>query len=228
MTDLVPLFAFTLGAVVQVVLAPPLSNELGMRGGFEVDVDPNVEVYIGNEFIGTGPVKVTWDDLLGPSKTPPLAIAIDPDAPSPDLQGIGGVTAEALAGEGSEIMWTNQGMSGHGQYLGGPFAYTWKKVLLRRANGDLDSLSVLDGEFPARSGKWRRFLIPVRLRSTDEEAGEYFFDAPHGPISSPSGGPIPTRIIGPQLLLKLNSKPEPPPEEFADQVTKARLWKPDK
>ena len=71
------------GAVVQVVLAPPLSNELGMRGGFEVDVDPNVEVYIGNEFIGTGPVKVTWDDLLGPSKTRPLAIPIDTDAPSP-------------------------------------------------------------------------------------------------------------------------------------------------
>ena len=30
---------------------------------------------------------------------------------------------------------------------------------------DLDSLSVLDGEFPGRTGKWRRFLIPVRLRS---------------------------------------------------------------
>ena len=119
-------------------------------------------------------------------------------------------------------------MSGQGQFLGGPFAFAWKKVLLRHTNGDLDSLSVLDGEFPARTGKWRRFLIPVRLRSTDEEAGEYFFDSPHGGVSSTSGGPIPTRIIGSQLLLKLYSKPEPPPEEFADQITKTRLWKPNK
>ncbi len=222
----VVLLVVVVGAVVQTVLAPPLRNELDMRGTLEVAVNANVEVYIGNEFIGIGPGKVTWDDLLGPSKKPPLAIPLDPDVPSPNGQGMGGVTAEALAGAGSEIVWTKQGMSGRGEFLGGTFVFAWKKVLLRHANGDFDSLSVLDGEFPSRTGKWRRFLIPVRLRSSDETAGEFFFDSPSGSIGSPSGGPIPTSIIGPQLLLTLRVLPEPPPEEFVDQVTKTRLWKP--
>ena len=222
------LLGVVVGSVVQVVLAPPLRNDLGMRGSFEVEVGPQVEVYIGREFIGNGSVKVSWDDLLGPASKPPLAIPLDPDAPSPSAQTMGRVTAEALAGEGSEIIWTKQGMSGQGQFLGGPFAYSWKKVLLRRANGALDSLSVLDGEFPAQTGKWHRFLIPVRLRSSDEDAGDYFFDSAHGKLSSPSGGPIPTRIIGPQLLLVLRCIPEPPPKEFAEQITKTGLWKPDK
>ena len=213
------------GAVVQVVLAPPLSNELGMRGRLEIVCGPSTEVYVGNDFIGTGPVTVTWDDLLGPSKAPPLAIPLNPNAPSPAEQGMGGVTAEALAGEGSEIVWTEQGMSGHGEFLGGPFAYAWKKVLLRRANGDLDCLSVLDGEFPSRTGKWHRFLIPIRLRSTDEAAGEQFFNSSGGEIRSPSGGPIPTSIIGPQLLLKFTFKPEAPPQELAEQFTGNRLWR---
>ena len=218
-------------SLVQVALDPPAQNELRLRGVLEVEADPGVEVYIGEELIGTGPVKVTWDDLLGTSKTQPLAIPLRADTPSPSMEGMGGVTAEILAGEGSEIIWTKQGMSGRGQFLE-PFAFAWKQVLLRRSNGELDSLSVLDGEFFARAEKWRRFLIPIRLRSTNKEPNEYFFGPSGGAVSSPAGGPIPTRIIGTQLLVKSggmwNSEPEHLPEEFADEISKARLWSPSK
>ena len=76
-------------SLVQVALDPPAQNELRLRGVLEVEADPGVEVYIGEEFIGTGPVKVTWDDLLGTSKTQPLAIPLSADTPSPSMEGMG-------------------------------------------------------------------------------------------------------------------------------------------
>lgn len=217
-------------SLVQVALDPPAKNELGLRGWLEVEADPGVEVYIGEDFIGTGPIRVTWDDLLGTSKTQPLAIPLNDDSPSPGMEGMGGVTAEILAGEGSRIIWTKHGMSGSGQFLE-PFSFAWKKVLLRRPNGDLDSLSVLDGEFLTRTGKWRRFLIPIRLRRTNQEPNDYFFGPLGGAVSSPAGGPIPTMIIGSQLLVKSHksySQPEPLPEELADEISKTGrgFWRP--
>lgn len=143
------LLAFVgIGSTVQVVRDPPQKNELGLRGQFEAEVDPDVEVYFGSDFIGYGPVQVTWDRLLGTGSEDPLAIPINSSSPSPSHEGMGGISAEALAGRDAEILWTRPGMSGHGQFLGGPFSFAWKNVLLRRAGGDLDLVSVLDGEFP--------------------------------------------------------------------------------
>ncbi len=217
--------------LVQVALDPPARNELRLRGRLEVDTDPGIEVYIGAEFIGTGPVKVTWDDLLGTSKTKPLAIPLRADTPSPGMEGMGGVTAEILAGKGSEIIWTNHGMSGRGQFLE-PFAFAWKQVLLRRPDGELDALAVLDGEFLTRAGNWRRFLIPIRLRPTDGAPNTCLFGPVGGAVSSPAGGFIPTSVIGSQLLIKSggmwNSEPEHLPEELRDVTIRAQMWKPGK
>lgn len=130
-----------------------------------------------------------------------------------------------MVGESGQRTYTYQDWPG--KESGSPVC----SVLLRRPNGDLDSLSVLDGEFLARSEKRRRFHIPIRLRSTNKESNEYFFGPLGAQVSSPAGGPLPTKIIGSKLLLKSggwHSKPEPLPEEFADEMSKAALWRPSK
>src|SRR3972149_5969709 len=85
------IFVLVALSLVQVARDPPAHNELRLRGRLWVSVMPGVEVYIGEEFIGTGSVEVTWDDLLGTSKTQPLAMALNADTPSPSGEGMGGV-----------------------------------------------------------------------------------------------------------------------------------------
>ena len=212
---------------VAIVLDTPHKNELGLRGGLKIEVESGVDVYVGNKHVGTGLVELRWDDLLGTAERQPLATPISSDAPLPRMEGMGGVTAEALADEGSQIVWSRQGMTAGAQNLE-PIWCAWKQVLLRRQNGDLDLILVLDGEFRARTGKWRRFLIPIRLRSANEELAEYFSDSPSGGISSGGALIVPGTRIRSELWLRLRSKHEPPPNEFADEIAKRGLWKPSK
>lgn len=211
--------------LVQVALDPTHKNELGLRGALEIAVDPAIEVYVSDKHVGTGSVEVTWDELLGPEHDHPLAVPINKDSPSPKMDGLGGVTAEALAGDGAEIVWSRKGMTGHAQNLE-PISFTWIQVLLRRQDGKLDSISVLDGEFPERLGKWRRFLIPIRLRSGDAEPTVYFSTLPSGGIGSRRAGILPYTRIGSKLRLTLRSAHEEPPDEFADEIVRNGLWKP--
>ena len=210
--------------LIQVALDPPHENELGLRGGLKVEVDPSVEVYIGNKHVGTGLVELTWDDLLGTGEKQSLAMPINADAPSPTTGEMGGVSAETLSGEGSQIVWKRVGMSGSAQNLE-PITFTWKQVLLRRPTGELDAVSVLDGEFRVQAGTWRRFLVPIRLRSTSGNT-EYFPDTPSGGVSSARGGIVPATKLGSALWLRLQTKHERPPDEFADEIATNGLWRP--
>jgi hypothetical protein len=210
--------------VFQVAFDVPHENEFGLRGGLSIVVDPNVDVYVGDEYVRTGSIDLTWDELLGTPELPPLARSISNDAPSPHMNQMGGVTAEALAGENAEIVWARNGMAGKAHNYE-PIAFAWKQVLVKRQNGDLDYIDVLDAEFPGRKGRWQRFLIPLRFRSTDESE-VYFSDGPSGGISSRSSG-IPLQM-GSFLRLRFSSKSEAPPDAFAEQINENGLWKPSK
>lgn len=199
--------------VIMMVLSPRPENALGLGGSLKIEADPGVEVYIGNKHVGTGSVELTWDELLGTPELQPLATLISSDAPSPNLDGMGAITAEALGGKGSEIIWKENAHSTNSPSL----AIVSKQILLRRSNGDLDLISVIDGELTARTKLGRRFLIPVRLRSTKDESVEFVC----AKAVSWTFHPDIDWVVG-----IAHSRPTPPPDEVADEIGKRGLWKP--
>jgi hypothetical protein len=157
------LFA-ALVAVVMVLAVRP-ENKLGLRGGLKIEADPRTDVYIGNKHVGTGPLELTWDELLGTPDLQPLATAITSVVPSPSTDAMGAITAQAIGGQGSQIVWKQNGMT-----VITPLPIACKQILVRRQNGDLDLISVIDGEFATHTESWRRFLVPIRLRAAKDES----------------------------------------------------------
>ena len=199
---------------VVVTLIPRPENRLGLGGSLKIETGPDVDVYIGNKYIGTGTVALTWDELLGTPDLESLATPITNVVPSPSTDGMGAITADALGGEGSQIIWKQNGMTSIR-----PLPIACKHILLRRQNGDLDLISVIDGEFATQSASWRRFLVPIRLRSTNTESSEFVC----GHVETWRFGPNNKSIHG-----IVRSRPTPPPDEFADEIAKKGLWIPHK
>ncbi|HUF62287.1 MAG TPA: hypothetical protein VMN36_09455 [Verrucomicrobiales bacterium] len=180
----------------------------------KIEADSGVDVYIGNKYVGTGSVELTWDELLGTPDLQPLAMAITSVVPPPSPDGMGAITAEALGGQGSQIIWKQVGMTSIR-----PLPIACKQILLRRRNGDLDLISVIDGEFATHTASWRRFLVPIRLRAANDGSSEFVC----GQAESWNYGPNNKSIDG-----IVRSRPTPPPAEFADEIAKKRLWIPQK
>ncbi|MGE0375172.1 MAG: hypothetical protein AB7Q45_07115 [Planctomycetaceae bacterium] len=206
------LFA-ALGAAVMVLAVRP-ENKLGLRGGLKIEADPGVDVYIGNKYVGTGSVELTWDELLGTPALQPLATAIFSVVPSPSTDGMGAITAEAIGGQGSQIIWKQSGMTSIT-----PLPIACKQILLRRQNGDLDLISVIEGEFATHTASRNRFLVPIRLRAANDESSEFVC----GQAESWKFGPNNKSIDG-----IVHSRPTPPPDEFADEIATKGLWIPQK
>ena len=207
------LLVAALVAVVTVLAARP-ENKLGLRGGLKIEADPGVDVYIGNKYVGTGSVELTWDELLGTPDLQPLATAITGVVPSPSTDGMGAISAEALGGQGAQIIWKQNGMTSIT-----PLPIACKQILVRRQNGDLDLVSVIDGEFATHTESWRRFLVPIRLRAANDESGEFVC----GQVESWRFAPNNKSIDG-----IVHSRPTSPPGEFADEIAKKGLWIPQK
>jgi len=193
------------------LLYPRPENVLGLGGSLKIEADPDIDVYIGNKHVGTGSVELTWDELLGTSDLQPLATPITNVVPSPSTEGMGAISAKALAGEGSQIVWKKNGMTSIT-----PLPIACKHILLRRQNGDLDLVSVIDGEFAARNHR-SRFLVLIRLRSTKEGSTDLLC----GQVETWRFGPKNKRIHG---IVRIELKQ--PPAEFADEIAEKGLWKP--
>ena len=198
--------------VVVLVFLPRPQNRLGLGGSLKIDTDPGVDVYIGNKHVGTGPVELTWDELLGTPEHRPLATLIYHDAPVPSGESVGAITAEGLGGEGSQIIWTNNVHSASARSL----TMASKHVLLRRPQGDLDLITVIDLALttPTDSG---RFLVPIRLRSAND-SDEFVCGQPRGWTFHPDIKWI-TGLVHTSLT--------PPPDEFAEEIKEKGLWKPN-
>ena len=199
--------------VVFVTLIPRPENRLGLGGSLKIETASDVDVYIGNRHVGTGSVELTWDELFGTPDFQPLAIPVTTDVPSPGAEGQGAVTAEALGGEGSLIVWKND----TGVTVTTPLPIASKQVLLRRQSGGLDLISVIDGDFATQSANGRRHLVPIRLRSTSAGSNEFVC----GVAGSWNFGPNNRSIHG-----IVRSRPTAPPDEFADEIAKNGLWIP--
>jgi hypothetical protein len=197
-----------------VTLMPRSENRLGLGGGLKIETGSDVDVYIGNKHVGTGLVEVTWDQLLGTPDLQPLAMPVTSVVPSPSTEGMGAVTAEAFGGEGSSILWKKDGMTSIR-----PLPIACKQILVRRKNGVLDLISVIDGEFATQSASLRRFLVPIRLRSTNAESSEFVC----GEVEIWNIGANNQSIHG-----IVRSRSMPPPDEFADEIAQNGLWIPQK
>jgi hypothetical protein len=207
------LFAALVAVVIVLAVRP--ENTLGLRGGLKIEAEPGTDVYIGNKYVGTGSVELTWDELLGTPDLQSLVIDVSGAVPSPSTDGMGAITADAIGGQGSQIIWKQDGRTEIK-----PLPIACKQILLRRKNGDLDLISVIDGEFSTQAESWRRrFLVPIRLRAANDESREFLC----GQTKSWNYGPNNKSIDG-----IVHSRPTPPPDEFADEIAKKGLWTPQK
>jgi len=216
MFSIVSLFVFT----------TPLSrNDLGLLGGLKVKASSDAVIYVGERLVGQGNVDVSWNELLGAAGREPLAIALPSDAPAPSLQSQGGVTAEALAGQGASIEWSDNSLAD--VYRGEQQAdYAYKVVLLRRADGTLDQVFVIDILFPNHEGKWKRLLLPIRVRSAVESESSEFARITEAGGGKGGRGMIPSRRDRNTFALTLNLAEGAAPGEFATEIDETRMWTP--
>ena len=196
-------------------------NALGIRGAVDIHVAPDIEVYVGDRLVGLGPVELTWDDLLGSRQNSPLVVPVSGSSQTAEIGEILELNIARLAGEGARIVWSRGGMSGSSG-VPEPFTFAWNQVLVRRANNQLDLITVLDGRFHPRSGSPMRFLLPIRLGA---DSADLFFDPGVGGVYSRRA--LPGTRIGSALRLSLRVVTEPGPEQFANELEDRGLWKPE-
>src|SRR5688572_11605476 len=56
--------AFMLAAIAWSAWSIATNKESGPRGGLKIDAPPAAEVYVGDKFVGTGSVRIAWNELL--------------------------------------------------------------------------------------------------------------------------------------------------------------------
>ncbi|WP_442482413.1 hypothetical protein [Aeoliella sp. SH292] len=204
--------ALAFGLVSTIVFTTPLSrNDLGLLGGLKLHSSRDIVVFVGDRRIGTGANEVKWNDLLGATNLPPLAV---PVTANPNL-----------AGEGAELIWSQQGPTGvhRGEQ---DCNYSFREELYRRADGSLDHLFVIDCEFPNHDGEWHHLLLPIRARSTSENAVDFFPQAGTEGGGQPSRGMIPSRRDNSTFQLNLEARQGAWPTSVDRGESPTPLWQP--
>lgn len=215
--------------VSMLVFTTPLArNELGLLGGLKINAGATNVVYVGDRLVGQGEVDVPWNDLLGAAGNDALAVPLSADVPAPSQKTLGGVTAETLAGSGAEIVWSKHGIAD--VYRGGQSAdYALEEVLLRRSDGTLDSVIVIDCLFSDHEGKWSRFLLPIRVRGEeDTESEEYFASVADLGGGKGGRGMIPSRRDRNTFALRLDVVQGALPRDFEAEIKAGQMWRPDR
>ncbi|MCO6047056.1 hypothetical protein NG895_24420 [Aeoliella sp. ICT_H6.2] len=206
---------FTAFALVTwIVLTTPLTrNELGLLGGLNVEASEDTLVFVGDRYIGTGKVEISWNDLLGAAGRPPLAVPGDKDT--------------QLAGPDAELVWSQQGPQGANR---GPqdVDYSFRQQLYRRADGQFDQLFVIDCSFPKAEGQWRQLLIPVRGRKQGAAAAGYFPQPGLQGAGNVSRGMIPSRRDAATFQLKLQVRKGTWPKAVQEPTADLVLWQPER
>ena len=208
------------GLVSFLVFTTPLArNELGLLGGLKVMTDDDATVYVGDRKVGTGTVEVAWNELLGSTGRPPLAIAIDSEPTGDQLSGL------LADGARAKLLWQADGPTGtHRGKQDADFAFN--EVVLLRPDGLCDHVILIDCQFPNATGAWQRALIPVRVRKLNSSASDFFPRAGVQTGGNVSRGMIPSRRDHATFELKLSVGNGAVPGDLADRLSGAPMWVP--
>lgn len=210
MFSLVSLLVFT---------TPLARNELGLLGGLRLTAGEGTTVFVGDRKVGTGTVDVAWNELLGATGRPPLAVAIDAAASDIELPAL-------LGAAGASVVFESEGPTGtHRGKQNANFAF--RQMVLRRETGELDHLELVDVEFPEVDSDWRRIIIPIRARQLGKSATEYFPQPGAERGGNVSRGMIPSRRDHATFELKVDIDRGAPPTQLAGESAEKPLWAPD-
>lgn len=208
-----------LGMVSMLVWTTPLTrNELGLLGGLRVAVGDQTTVYVGDRHVGFGTVDVSWNQLLGAAGQPPLAIDVDPATSGIDWP-------DLLGAPEADLVWQAAGPTG--TYRGDEDAnFAFRQIVLKRRDGQLDHVQLVECEFPKANGKWQRLVIPIRARQADKPASEYFPQPGALGGGNVSRGMIPSRRDHATFELKVTLDPGAVPSDLKDVPLSEPLWAP--
>jgi hypothetical protein len=200
------------------------------EGGLTIQAGPGERIYIGDKLVGTTNAYVSWQDLFGWGDSPPLASAFD--------FGTTRLTAEQLGEPGAVFIFDASQGSGSTASggAGGLLSYQTRnsEALLRRADGSLDLVTCLQGEYTSgRQSAYdekRGFLVPIRIRGVPATVSRYSQGGLSSGVSF-SSGPFGTRSHW-QLTMQFTSGASPGFGMLTPQVIQEmkanEFWEPGK
>lgn len=199
------------GVVTLLVQTTPLArNELGLLGGLRVIANDDILVYVGDRYIGHGTVNVSWNEILGSTGHPPLA----------SHEG----RLEDFVGPDAEVLWQSDGPTG--VHRGSQAVnYAFGRLLVRRDDGALDHLFLIDCDFVDAQGQWTRAVLPVRARS-EAELPQFFPEPGLETAGNISRGMIPSRRDNATFELKLEAHAGAWPTTLPESTEPEPLWRP--
>jgi hypothetical protein len=158
---------------------------------------------------------------VGSEGNEPLAIKLEPDD-SFDVfkqKHHGAITAEGLGGRGAVFILRSNEFANK---FGNDIQVMGEQILLRRADGMLDRVLVLNGECRTVDGQRLRFLVPIRAR---QNLG-YLVTRPEDGVGGIRGHYSDPPIVRPTLQLSWSFVTGSPPKELVEEIKEKGLWEP--
>ena len=183
-----------------------------LAGGVSIKANPGVRIYVGERLFANGNVSLTWDELMREDAAERLATEVEGDT----------VTAEAVAGAGAQLLQRTMAAGGstnivHSNVL---------QYLLRRPDGKLDHLLVIQIDLQTPHDPPRRLFVPVRARQS--KSGSAVFLGGNNRFTVTSRAAF-LRLFGQspsELNVSVTFNPTTPPREFAQEIKEKGLWEP--
>jgi hypothetical protein len=193
-----------------------------VSGGVTISADPDTRIYMGENWIATTQVTITWQELFGDESHNPMAVELSGTATplTPDLVSGSGAVAldsQSLGGGGfgvNDLMVSSSGM----------------RYLNRRADGELDEVMAIVIDWNRVNRPGRRYLLPVRVCKGEGESTVFFQQTGSG-SSSGGGGPGFLRMFGKSTIDVKKSysfSAGSPPAQFSKEIKEKGLWEPGK
>jgi hypothetical protein len=200
------------------VFAAPAKNRYGIHGELKLEAPAGTPLYIGDKLVGTGTTLLSWDDVLGWEGQPPLAKLLEPGE---------AITPEMLAGPGAvQLQKNHSGSTTCGDRTGLTVSADNSLILLRRADGRLDAVYVLDGRVGSPDLPPQRFLLAIRPRPAARSGVSYLESGSHGSSSRS----VVLNLFPNRLGHHWQFVPGEPPKELGEEVVREikskGLWEP--
>jgi hypothetical protein len=204
------------GTVSLIIAGMRKVPEIG--GGVTIEADPDTRIYIGDKFVGTTQVSLTWEEIFGDEKHE--AVAVEQPMGDP-------VMPDTLGGPGCTIL-EQQSIGGGGSGVTGLMVSgSGNTYLLRRADGSLDEMTAIIIDWTQANYPPRRFMLPVRLRKGQGGLTVYFNQSGTG--SSTRGGSGVAKIFGQspiEVKKTYRFSAGPPPVKYAEEIKSKGFWEP--
>jgi hypothetical protein len=211
-------FLLVLGLGIFTYVGMKRIPEIG--GGITIEADPDTRIYMGDKLVGTAQVSFTWEELFGDEKHEPMVVELADPAR--------GLTNEQVIDPaGSELLDSQQLSGGSSGVAGITVGSLGNRLLIRRANGELDEVFVIVINWARLNDPPRHYLLPIRVRKRERDSSVFFNHS--GSSSSSGAGPGFMKAFGRspiEIKRSWRFSAGTPPAKLTEEIKTNGLWEP--